>query len=133
MENISALQFLETEVQFPKVYWKSRGATQAFAGCGEGPHGSVSFGGQAFSPEACRGVWSSFPTTYFFSPNTLVQETWTPDVLPFSLPRLLKKSDTPSKEAWILQVKDATHKIGQGDFEKVVLARQTTLTFETPV
>lgn len=126
MENISALQF-------PKVYWKSRGATQAFAGWGEDPHGEVSFGGQAFSPEACQGVWSPFPSSFFFSPKTLIQETWTPGVLGFCLPRLLRRDDTPSKEDWILQVKDATHKIGQGDFEKVVLARQTTLTLEAPV
>ncbi len=133
MENISALQFLETGTQFPKVYWKSRGSSVAFAGCGEGSHGGVSFGGQAFSPQACQGIWKSFPASFYFSPQALIQKAWSPDVLAFSLPRLLKRQDLPSKENWILQVKDATHKIGRKDFEKVVLARQTTLSFENSV
>jgi menaquinone-specific isochorismate synthase len=95
--------------------------------------GDTMWGGQAFSPKSCQGVWSSFPPSLFFTPLHLHKTRWKNESLPFSLPPLLKRQDLPTFPAWQQQVKEATDKISQGDFEKVVLARQTTLSFRSKI
>jgi menaquinone-specific isochorismate synthase len=127
-------QFLQEGSQFPKLYWKSRSSRLAFAGYGAG-HGveknsPLTFGGQAFSPQSCQGIWSSFPASLFFSPTSLKQELWDPSKLTFVLPKLLERKDAPSFDKWWMMVNDAIEKINQEQLKKVVLARQTTLIFD---
>jgi menaquinone-specific isochorismate synthase len=126
------LDFLEASSQFPKVYWKSRGSTKVIAGCGSG-HSAVRFGGLSFSPQSCQGIWSSFPATLSFSPAILQEKTWSPSVLPFTFPKLISRKDTPTFEQWWMLVDDALEQIEKGFLKKVVLARQTCLTFEDKI
>lgn len=128
------LSFLQDSMQFPKMYWKSRGSDLAFAGYGAGKgeeiHSPLTFGGQAFSPQSCKGVWDSFPSSLFFSPLSLKKQLWDPSKLPFGLPKLLSRKDSPTFEEWWMMVSDALKKIENDQFKKVVLARQTTLIFD---
>jgi len=129
--------FLQEGAQFPKIFWKSRGSPLAFAGYGAG-HGveknsPLTFGGHAFSPQACKGIWSPFPSSLFFSPTSLKQQLWENSELPFSLPKLLERRDAPTFDEWWMLVNDALKKIEKEQFKKVVLARQTTLIFDGKV
>jgi menaquinone-specific isochorismate synthase len=130
MEN--SLPFLQEAQAFPKFYWKSRGASHAVAGYGTSSHAEVTLSAQAFSTTACQGVWSECPTSFSLSPAAVTQESYDPRPLSFSLPQPIKRSDTPTFSAWKHQVEDALHQIEQGRFQKVVLARQTTLSFSAP-
>jgi menaquinone-specific isochorismate synthase len=129
----SLFNFLQEGSQYPKVFWKSRGNRAAFAGYGAASgvekNSSLTFGGQAFSSHSCKGIWSSFPSSFFFSPTSLRQADWDPSKLPFALPKLLHRKDAPSFDKWWMMVNDALEKIQKEQFRKVVFARQTTLTF----
>ncbi len=127
-------KFLDEATQYPKIYWKSRGSNFVFAGYGAGQgvekNSPLTFGGQAFTPQSCQGIWSCFPTSLFFSPTTLKQEIWDPSRFPFALPKLLERKDTPTFDQWWMMVGGALEKIKTGQLKKVVLARQTTLKFD---
>lgn len=129
----SLLKFLDEGTQFPKIYWKSRGSRFAFAGYGEAKNSPLTFGGQAFSSTSCQGIWSSFPNSLFFSPAVLKQEVWDPAKFPFILPKLISRQDTPTFNQWWMMVSDAIDKINTHQLKKVVLARQTTLTFDKKI
>ena len=128
------LKFLEEGTQFPKIYWKSRGSSVAFAGYGAAQgvekNSPLTFGGQAFSLQSCQGIWSSFPSSLYFSPTTLKQEAWDSSRFPFVLPKLIERKDTPTFEEWWMIVNDALKKIKNNALKKVVLARQTSLTMD---
>jgi len=130
----SLWKFLEEGTQFPKIYWKSRDSHSAFGGYGAGQgiekNSPLTFGGQAFSPQSCQGIWSSFPTSFFFSPTSLKQELWDSSRLPFILPKLKERKDMPTFDQWWMMVSDALQQIQDNQLKKVVLARQTTLIFE---
>lgn len=132
MTATSQLQFLQNAAEFPKLFWKSRDSSEAISGYGKGS-GEILWGGQAFSSHSCQGIWSSFPTSLFFSPKKLEKTSWSPTVLPFRLPKLLKREDLPTFRDWSKQVENVTHKIARKAFEKVVLARQTTLSFSEKI
>jgi len=128
-------KFLDEAMQYPKIYWKSRGSNFAYAGYGTGPglgggvekNSPLSFGGQAFTPQACQGIWSCFPPSLYFSPTTIKQEVWNSSRFPFVLPKVLQRKDTPTFEAWWMMVSDAVEKIQNNQLKKVVLARQSSL------
>jgi menaquinone-specific isochorismate synthase len=130
----SLLKFLDEGVQFPKIYWKSRGSHLAFAGYGAASgvekNSPLTFGGQAFSSQSCQGIWSCFPSSLFFSPTSLKQEIWDHSRFPFVLPKLLERKDIPTFDEWWMMVNDALEKIKSNHLKKVVLARQTTLIFD---
>jgi menaquinone-specific isochorismate synthase len=117
----------------PKVYWKPRGSTIAWVGNGLKEKESTYFGGHAFSSQGCQGVWKDFPESFFFSPAELQQELWVPSEPKFSLPKLLTRKDTPSFDEWWMMVNNTLAKIDKDHFRKVVLARQTTLTFASKI
>src|SRR3569832_348074 len=133
----SLFNFLQEGSQYPKVFWKSRSSMAAFAGYGATSgvekHSPLTFGGHAFSPDACKGIWSSFPSSFFFSPTSLKQAVWDPSKLPIVLPKLLHRKDVPSFDKWWMMVNNALEKIQKEHFKKAVLGRQTTLTFSEKI
>lgn len=114
-----------------KIYWKPRGSSFAWVGKGSTiKPGSPQFGGVEFAPGSCRGVWKDFPSSLFTSFQSLIREIWTPSEPTFSLPHIVSRRDTPSFDEWWVIVNNALDKIEKEEFKKVVLARQTTLTFD---
>ena len=132
-KTLQPLEFLQAATSFPKFYWKSRDSAEVFAGYGVSKKFETVCGGNAFSNQACQGVWSRFPDSFFFSPVDSLRTPWHSATISFSLPHNVKRKDVPSFSAWKQQVKDALQKIEHDHFQKVVLARQTTLSFESAV
>ncbi|HEX2579909.1 MAG TPA: isochorismate synthase [Rhabdochlamydiaceae bacterium] len=130
-------KFLDEALQYPKIYWKSRDSKFAYAGYGAGQgiekNSPLSFGGQAFTPHACQGIWSCFPASLYFSPTTLKQEVWDPSRFPFVFPKVLERKETPTFEHWWMIVNDALEKIKSNHLKKVVLARQTALKLDSKI
>lgn len=87
------------------------------------------FTAQSFYPDRCAGIWSDFPNVCTLSP----QNQLTLNTQPLLLPRIVKRTDIPTFSDWQTLVLDARQKIERGDFQKVVLARQTTLTLGSPI
>ena len=127
------IQFLEESRTYPKVFWKSRGSKDAFAGYGMGKNSGVTFGGMSFSPQVCSGVWSSFPSSLFFSPEVIRQEPWEPSHLPFNAPTIIKRQDTPDFNTYWMLIEDVLKKMEKEGLKKVVPARQTTLTYDQKI
>jgi menaquinone-specific isochorismate synthase len=127
-----SLAFLKDAPLQPKFYFKSRGANRSVAGFGRSGSGSLKFGGRAFCEKSCQGIWSEFPTSLYLSPTKILQEPWNLKPSPLFLTPI-KRTDTPSFPLWKIQVQDALHQISQNRFAKVVLARQTTLSFHDPL
>ncbi len=115
-----------------KFFWKPRGASRAWSGFGYASS-SVTFGGVAFSPHSCRGIWSDFPPSLFFSPGVLEEVAWQPTKLLFSIPKLVRRQETPSFVVWKSLVDETVKRIKADEFKKIVLSRQTTLTFDAPL
>lgn len=127
MDNI--LQFLKVSADYPRFYWKGRSSSKAYVGYGTSASSPLKFQAQAFHPQHCGGVWSSFPHEWSYSPEFIMTADWTPSIETPILPECLVRNDSPSFENWWKIVMDAKGKIESGEFRKIVLARQTTLTF----
>jgi len=128
----SLVKFLEEGVQFPKDLLESRGSRLAFCRLWRRPGWeklSSNVWRQAFSPQSCQGVWSCFPTSLFFSPTSLKQEVWILPVflLSFQIIRAERHADI---DQWWMTLTMPWIKIKNNHLKKIVLARQTTLTFD---
>lgn len=125
------LSFLKVSNDYPRFYWKGRCSPQAYVGYGHKSSPShLTFQAQAFHENSCTGIWSPFPNQWNFSPREIMSTDWVSSSLTPMLPRCIERKDTPSFEKWWSIVKDACKKIEEKEFRKVVLARQTTLTFD---
>jgi menaquinone-specific isochorismate synthase len=129
----SLIPFLKTLNKFPRFFWKGRDSNTACVGYGHNTSSPFSFQAQGFHENSCEGVWSSFPSEWSFSPEQIISADWAPEKLTPELPNCLDRQDTPSFEKWWSIVTDASLKIQQDEFRKVVLARQTTLTFDSAI
>ncbi len=125
----SIVQFLKVSNDYPRFYWKGRGSSKAYVGYGNHASSPFTFQAQAFHENSCEGIWSSFPTNWSFSPECVITADWMPSTEMPILPECLIRNDSPTFEKWWKIVTDAKLKIDSGEFRKIVLARQTTLTF----
>ncbi|MGR3911926.1 MAG: isochorismate synthase [Candidatus Rhabdochlamydia sp.] len=118
---------------YPTFFWKGRGESKAYLGLGEGKSSPIKLKIRSFYPGSSQGVWEGFPSEWDFIPDQLVSsdENLTPSQTP--LPPCLSRSDLPSQEEWIQSVTDVKQLIKDNILHKIVLARQTTLTFASPV
>ncbi len=126
----SLISFLKASSEYPRFYWKGRGKTKAYVGYGHNPSSPFIFQAQAFHENSCDGIWSLFPNEWSFSPDQIISADWTPAATSPILPNCLERKDTPTFEKWWRIVTDASLKIQQNAFRKIVLARQTTLSFD---
>ncbi len=129
----SLILFLENSNVFPRFYWKGRGKDKAYIGYGQSSTSPFTFKAQSFHENGCEGIWSSFPENWSFSPEQIIAADWMESSVPPILPQCLDRKDTPTFEKWWSLVQDVCQKIEKAEFRKVVLARQTTLTFDAPI
>ena len=127
---VHLLSFLKMSSDYPRFYWKGRSSTKAYVGYGHNPSSHLTFQAQAFHENSCSGIWSSFPNQWSFSPEHIMSADWAPSSLTPVLPKCIERKDSPTFEKWWSLVTDACKKIEQNEFRKIVLARQTTLTFD---
>lgn len=127
------IPFLKTSNEFPRFYWKGRGKDVAYIGYGQNSTSPFTFRAQSFHENGCEGIWSSFPKDWSFSPEQIITADWMESSVFPILPLCIDRKDTPTYEKWWRLVQDATQKIEKNEFRKVVLARQTTLTFDAPI
>jgi menaquinone-specific isochorismate synthase len=127
------IPFLKVSNEFPRFYWKGRGSTTACVGYRHSISSPITFQAQAFHENSCGGIWSTFPKEWSFSPEQILSAEFEHATYTPILPECIGRKDTPTYEKWWRMVTDATEKIEKGEFRKVVLARQTTLTFDAPV
>ncbi len=128
------LAWLKNETLYPKLFWQAKGDGAALLAVGSRrelshvpnhPEKRL-FGGMIFSAEKRSTLWHSFPPCYFFEP--LVEKTTGAlSPLPFKKQTLVRRTDSPSFEAW---EKAVAASLQDPKIEKVVLARRTTLTFK---
>lgn len=122
--------FMQVCKEYPRFYWKARGSSKAYVGYGHNPSSPFTFQAQAFYEQGCEGIWKSFPQEWSLSPEHLISADWKQESKKPTLPCCLERKDTPTYEKWWHLVQDAVSKINQNLLRKVVLARQTTFTFD---
>ncbi len=124
------IPILQVSKEYPRFYWKGRGSNKAYVGYGHNTSSPFTFQAQAFYEQGCEGPWKNFPQEWNLSPEHLISADWDEVGAKPQLPLCLERKDNPSYEKWWHLVQDASQKINQNLFRKVVLARQTTLTFD---
>src|SRR5579863_3528059 len=131
------IEWVKEQKVFPKVYWRERG--REFAGAGEKsrlssvlePTEERYFGGMAFTADHKNDpLWRSFPRSYFFAPLISREQEARELKKSSQKPKLTQRCDLPSYDAWAKEIDHALAAIHSKKFEKVVLARRTTLTFD---
>jgi menaquinone-specific isochorismate synthase len=127
------IPFLKVSHEYPRFYWKGRGSTKAYVGYGHNQSSPFTFQAQAFYDTGCAGVWSLFPKELSILPEQFISADWTPISITPQLPACIERKDTPTYDKWWHIVTDACQKIQQNEFRKIVLARQTSLTFDAPL
>lgn len=127
------IPFLKVSNEYPRFYWKGRGNTKAYVGYGQKESSHITFQAQGFHDHCSEGIWSAFPSQWSFSPEQFISADWYPSSESPILPNCVERKDTPTFEKWWRIVTDACQKIEQNEFRKIVLARQTTLTFDAPI
>jgi menaquinone-specific isochorismate synthase len=130
---IRLIPFLKVSNEYPRFYWKGRGSSKAYVGYGKTESSPYTFQAQAFHDNSSEGIWSAFPSQWSFSPGQILSIDWEPSSIVPTLPNCLERQDTPTFEKWWHIVTDACQRIGHNEFRKIVLARQTTLTFDGPI
>lgn len=124
---------LQKSPSYPCFFWKSRGNPKAYLGYGERKASPFTFKAQAFHANRCEGIWKDFPHEWSFSPDQVISANWITTTGVPHLPHCIQRKDTPNFEQWWSLVSNASQKIQHDEFKKIVLARQTTLTFDSPV
>lgn len=153
--------WLDRHPSYPKVFWKDKDEQSARAAVGSLlsfsriPHFSGDFpfdisffGGTAFSKNAKDGAWQGFPPVSFWLPEIEVTQAEEAEAV-FYAPEdghfdsgghreikpleLLERKHLPDLDVWKDNVEAVLHALEQGEAEKVVLARKTSLQFSTPV
>jgi len=154
IEDINLLDWLDSQTLFPKVYWQSRDNQLRVAGVGSAlistkipilPKGSPLrfFGGRSF----CQKTWGSFPSCYFFVPLIELEQKNNQSHLIFniindSLPpqpqpttalsitpyQWIHRLNSIDQNRWEIEIKAYLELIKKQTLQKIVCARQTTLT-----
>jgi menaquinone-specific isochorismate synthase len=123
------LEWLKAESLFPKIYWKR---SHECAGVGSA-QGSL-FYAEAFSQKAhADATWKEFPKKLSFQPEKLLVQASSSSRCSATFKKPIQRIDSPSQDGWKKTVQQALKEIDAGDFEKVVLARKTTFTFDEPI
>lgn len=154
---ISPAEWLFSHSLYPKVYLKDKGTqiTRAAAGatlqfshppCIQGKKEIRIYGGQRFSNSKKESSWSSFPESAYWLPfselsydgNKATFRHYSNE-LPFTDISSLNHhpfqpshtSYTPTYKEWEKSIEKALHLIQTREIDKVVLARKTSLFFDT--
>ncbi|MBS0616509.1 MAG: isochorismate synthase [Verrucomicrobia bacterium] len=115
------LHWLEEQKEYPKFFFRDRDTGKNLAAAGVGGSGDLQVGAYTFS-----GVPS------MFSPQHVRDDYG--DIRPADLQiPYLSRKDTPTKAEWIQLVEQTLCNIEQRNFDKVVLARKTTLELQKSV
>lgn len=131
--------WLEEQKEYPKVFWREKGSSYAVAAVGAlettnslplSPK-KIFFGACSFPSKKNGSEWKSYPQSYFFSPALFRREIESLS-FPFATKVSLKEvQHLPNLTTWKSNVSEALEKIKKKEFEKVVLARRTTLQSKT--
>jgi menaquinone-specific isochorismate synthase len=137
------LKWIETSTLYPKFFWKSKSSKIALAALGKQnesftvPEFSEQrmYGGCFFSKSSPTPIlWEDFPPLYFFQP---LHEKTSHSPLVSPPPELnwtiTNREDRPNQATWCHHVAMTQQKITNKQINKAVLARITTLHFETDV
>lgn len=81
-----------------------------------------------FNDAPMQGIWLPFPAEL-----NIMCDTRLPPLPQQPSVQCLGRRDCPTEPEWTKLVRDACQKIDEGRFSKVVLARRTTLTLDTPL
>jgi len=137
------VDWLEKEPLFPKFYWENRESGEQFAAAGAVAtlshlpieHKELWCGIARFPivPSHAQSVWESNCPSLFFLPKKIERGKVIPSSFSSVFPRLLQREDLPSRVGWENRVEETLNAIGQGALEKVVLARQTSLSFNEDI
>lgn len=126
---MSLIEWLRSSSEFPKFYWRSKEGDLERAALGVSSEGPWQFGGMAFFPEdpPKDTLWNTFPRLAFWTPK-LQKEQKISDESPqkFSA-KLGREISLPTEETWHQLIELSLAEIEKGSFQKVVLARRTTL------
>ncbi len=123
------LHWLADQKEYPKFFFRDRdthhnlaaaGAKEVFENIPEDP--------QELYVGACRFSGSGL----FFAPLHVKEDDGTIAPEKLQIP-FISREDLPSKTSWVQLVEQALSHIQQQSFDKVVLARQTTLQLREPV
>lgn len=137
--SIELINSLEEHSDYPKLYWKSRDKEIAAVGTLQRMHTlpeekEMFFGGMAFSSAPAKDtLWKNFPRVHFFQPAEILFGSNDSPLQNRPNPKLISRKDTPSLSEWQQLVTLALEAIEREAFDKVVLARQTTLTFDQKI
>ncbi len=129
-----AIDWLENQTEFPKFYWRSRDGDFEFVTAGLSVlETGITVGGHAFMPDCPPkdALWDGFPRQTFFSPSHIYRCRESVALQELGERRPLFCTDLPDRSAWETLVSDALEEIRKGTFEKVVLARRSSLLIET--
>jgi menaquinone-specific isochorismate synthase len=128
---MNLLSWLQTTPEYPKIYWKERSSSRAFAAVGLGSPTSEAYGWRLFKPTKAPH-WADFPSQFFFSPK-ISKEANTSEFLKWEKPAIKRLVFTPEKEEWTSLVEQTLAAIHKKKLDKLVLARECLMDLEEPV
>ncbi|MBS3904392.1 MAG: isochorismate synthase [Simkania sp.] len=110
---------------YPKIFWESSEQHTILLATGNDP--------QSKAPRFFCGDFSSAPDNSLYTPTCLKEIPSIDLAAPNPMPRMINRMDLPEKSTWDQTIYHALKSIEQGMLNKVVLARKTTLSFESPL
>jgi menaquinone-specific isochorismate synthase len=155
---IDPLSWLHSQPLYPKVFWKEKhedtiraavGSTLLFSEVPSISDPDIRFyGGMRFDSRAKSSVWQSFPSSSFWLPQIELscfedrseihyycpdsEEVETRSYNP-SKPAILSQTHLPSFPEWEKLVETTLNAIQSNQINKLVLARQTTMSLDAPL
>ena len=126
---MSLIEWLRSSSEFPKFYWRSKEGDLERAALGVSSEGPWQFGGMAFFPEdpPKDTLWNTFPRLAFWTPKLLKEQKISDESPQKFSAKLGREISLPTEEAWHQLIELSLAEIERGSFQKVVLARRTTL------
>lgn len=126
---MSLLEWLRASSDFPKFYWRPKEGGVERAAVGISSCGLRQYGGMAFLPKAPSkdGIWDSFPRNAFWFPKIEKEEPIVEEVVSVMPAEAKGNTFLPDSDLWSALIEQALRSIEQGRFQKVVLARRTTI------
>jgi len=133
--NLALFEWLASQTDFPKLYWRDRDGEREFAAVGNGApqKGVPYFISRPFS--AASSEWEPFQNFSTIYPKKIYREKNGREIL-HSVQndiRILERIDSPNYDEWCKNVETAIDKIKKNELQKVVLARKVTLTCSGPI
>jgi menaquinone-specific isochorismate synthase len=125
------LAWLQSIPEYPKIYWKERNSTKAFAGAGLKTSSTPSYAWRHFSSTTAPH-WIDFPNHFSFSPR-LTQESDTSSALLWEKPFIQNSIFLPDPIQWRHLVEKTLQSIKDNLLEKCVLARECILQLKKPI